>query len=100
MQHDGGGWRCLVACRFAPILDRDFQADMPPQKSTSPRQTKRTLRWFVEQDLFRVRMHGRYEVTAGTAGLPGHSISRITCSNLVEAYDDFSRQYFQVINGL
>src|SRR5437879_3877406 len=28
------------------------------------------------------------------------SSSRITCSNLVEADNDFARQYFQVINGL
>ena len=97
MQHDGNGWRCLVAYRFAVILDRDFQADLSPQKFTSLRQTKWTQRKFVEQDSFRLRMHGRYELTAGTAAFPGHSISRITCSNLVEADDDFDRQYFQVI---
>jgi hypothetical protein len=97
VQHDGDGRRCRVACRFAPILDRDFEGDLSPQKSTSLRQTKRTLRKFVEQDSFRLRVHGRYGLTAGTAAFPGHSISRITCSNLVEADDDFDRQYFQVI---
>jgi hypothetical protein len=97
VQHDGDGRRCRVACRFALILDRDFQADLSPQKSTSLRQTKWTLRKFVDQDLFRLRMHGRYELTAGTAGFPSHSISRITCANLVEADDDFDRKYLQVM---
>jgi len=97
VQHDGDGRRCRVACRFALILDRDFQADLSPQKTASLRQTRRMLRKFVGQDLFRHRMHGRYDLTAGTAGFPGHSISRITCSNLVEADDDFDREYFQVM---
>jgi hypothetical protein len=70
VQHDGDRRRCRVACRFALILDRDFQADLSPQKSASLRQTRWTLHKFVDQDLFRVRTDARYELTAATAGFP------------------------------
>jgi hypothetical protein len=34
-----------------------------------------------------------HEVSAGTPGPVSHAVMRITCSNLVEADDDFVRQY-------
>jgi hypothetical protein len=82
---------------FRPDSRSRFSGGSVVAKSSSLRQTKRTLRKFVDRDLFRLRMHGRYELTAKTAGLPSHCISRITCSNLVEAGDNFGHQYFQVM---
>jgi hypothetical protein len=82
---------------FCPDFRSRFSGGSVAAKSTSLRQTKRTLRRFVGQELFRLRMHGRYELKAGTVGFPGHSISRITCSNLAEADDDFAYPYSQVI---
>jgi hypothetical protein len=35
---------------------------------------------------------------AGTRTLGNHSLTRITCSNLAVAEDDFARPYFTVIN--
>jgi len=97
VQHDGNGWRCLVACRFAVILDRDFQADPSPQNP--PRGAKRKGRFAGSSTRICSACESMGVMNGQQAGngFPSHSISRITCSNLVEAGDDFDRQYFKVM---
>jgi hypothetical protein len=99
VQHDGGGWRCLVACALAAILDRFFQAKLSPHRPA--RSDERGAPQVGQSGhLFPPRMHGRYEPRAGTAGLSSQTTSRITCLNLVAAGDDFVFQYLQVITWL
>jgi hypothetical protein len=42
---------------------------------------------------FQLPMHGAHELSAATAGPTSYSVTRITCSNLVKADDDFVSQY-------
>jgi len=66
VQHDGGGWRCLVACALAAILERFFQVDLSPYQPA--RSDERGASQVGQQwHLFPLRMHGRYEPAAGTA---------------------------------
>ena len=49
---------------------------------------------------FQPALHGPHELSVGTARPAGYSVLCITCSNLVEAGDDFACQYSQVIDRL
>ena len=85
---------------IAAILERQFQAYLSPQ-ITHLLRTKWTLRRFADLDICSCAgCMGVMSHQQERQGFPSHSISRITCSNLVEADEDLARQYFQVMDSL
>jgi hypothetical protein len=100
VQHDGERWLCLVAGPLAVIRKRDFAMALPPRIHLPTALENRRGTGSPAGDLFRLRMHGCMEQSAGTPGFPGHFINRFTCANLAVAGDDFVCQYFQVVDGL
>ena len=81
MQHDGGGWRCLVACRFAVTSRRRVLRRIAPPRIRLPAPMQADAVGRPRPAFVPPPNAWPHEPRAGNAGVAAsHSIVRITCA--------------------
>jgi hypothetical protein len=99
VQHDGGGWRCLVPCPSAAISERYFQGDPRPQIDPRSGPMPALSRLNEPEICSGFACMACMSDQQGTPGFPDYSAPRITWVTLAGARDDFVREYLYVIIG-
>ena len=95
MQHDRGGWRCLVAGSFQVATEVAIGAFRREPGGAN----LAVICWTAPACLFTTRifvpavLHGSHDRPAGTAASANNSVLAITCAKLVTIDDDFARKY-------